>query len=460
MSRRLRALVGAALVAVALATSVSDADGQDGGLVADDLATADGLGWASPIGTVLRVPNEIGGGALLSKTTFTLDKTQAIAAGYTPGELGEAFLETTLVAPEGTPPEIGENIAWKNPSLITAQTPPSNVFPAQTSLADGGVNVPPVEAASLRSSTTEKKAEANAIGGIAISQSDLTIGNGGSRSSSELLDDGTVVSKAHAFIEDIRLAGGLLKIGGINSMAEVAFRPGHEPTQKLDIEIAGATVAGTPVVIDQDGVRVADTPLIGLGEIAQVNDILSSLADQGLSVTLFPGVVREADDRSVRVAGAGLSIRGVLTDYVPTSVDTPLGPVGSPVGDVGTDNEILLGLVEASAFAAERGPLPDFGSSGPEVSAPPPPATVAPVESTPVITPAPPASTTPSTADGNDDQGSSEVAAPPAGGGDFELIRQQEPPGVAALRTGYRWVMLCALAGAIAYLVRQRTRFA
>lgn len=447
-----RALVALVVGATLVAAHAPTAGGQtEPGLVADDLATADAIGYATPVGTLLRIPNELPGGALLSKSTLTLDKTQAIVAGYTPGELGEAFLQTTLVAPPelGLPAEVADAVAWKNPSLFTAQTPPSEVFPATAALAEGGVAVPPFEGGSLRAATTERSAAADAVGGLAISADGVTIGAGGSRSRTELLDDGTVVSEAHAFISDIRLADGLLRIGGIDSRARVSFRPGEEPEHDLSIEITGAQVLGVPVVIDRDGIRVAESTLLGLGQLQTVDQLLASLADQGFSVTLFPGVVEEVDEQSVRVAGAALSIRGDLTDYVPTNVDTPLGPVGSPLGDVGTDNEILLGQVEASAFAAERGPLPDFG---PPI--PPPPAP------TPTPTPAPVATGTATSASSPaaPDRGPSEVAAPATGGGDFELIRRDEAPGVEALRIGYRWVLVCALAGTFAHLLRRRSR--
>jgi hypothetical protein len=417
-------------------------------LTADDLGTADALGFATPVGTLLRIPNELPGGVLLSKSTLTLDKTQAIAAGYTPGELGEAFLQTTLVAPPDldAPPEVSALIAWKNPTLITAQTPSSPVFPAEVSIAEGGVNADPFEAASIRATTTDRSADADAVGGLRIDADGLELGAGGSHASTRLLDDGTVVAEAHAFIEDISLAGGLLRLGGIDSTARVELRPGAAPVQELTIEVLGATLAGVPVTIDQDGMHVADTALLSLGELGVVNDALAALADQGFSVRLFPGVIREADERSVRVAGAALSIRGEFTDYVPTAVDTPIGPVGSPLGDVGTDNEILLGQVEASAFAAERGPLPDFG-------APPAPTAIAPAPD-PISLPP-----TGALLSVDEPEPPAGVAAPPvADSGELDLVLRQDAPSAVALRTGYRWVLGCTLVGAVAHLARRRAR--
>lgn len=447
MRRRVIAIAGAAAIAMLV---VPRASGQSD-ITAEDLATADALGYATPVGTLLRIPNELPGGALLSKSTLTLDKTMAIAAGYTPGELGEAFLQTTVVAPPelDAPPEVSELVAWKNPTLVTAQTPSSPVFPEKAGLAEGGVAAEPVEAASIRGITTNRSSDADAVGALDITADGVKIGGGGSHSSTRLLDDGTVVAEAQAFLSDINLADGLLRIGGIKSTARVEFRVGQEPVQDLDIEITGANLAGVPVVINQDGIEVADTPLIGLGELDAVNDALGLLADQGLTVKLFPGVVRESDDRSVRVAGAAISIRGDLTDYVPTSVDTPVGPLGSPLGDVGTDNEVLLGQVEASAFAAERGPLPDFGG----LPAPTPLPDAAPAA--PAIDPLPapaPAVAAPAAP--------AEPAAPSSSDtGGFELTRQAEDPAVSAVRNGYRMVIICALGGSVVHMARRRARF-
>lgn len=434
---------------------VSSAQGQ----TATDLAVADAFAYATPVGTVYRIPNELEGGALLSKTTLSLDKARAIAAGYTPGELGEAFLQTTVVAPEGTPPQAGEQIVYENPGMVSAQTPPSDVFPPEDSVQGGGVDEDGTEAASVRVRTTETTARADAVGGIGLDQdSDLSFGSGGSRSTSELLDDGTVVSETHAFLNDIRIAEGLLRIAGIDSVGRVTIRPGQEPATVLDIDVTGAQLAGVPVILDQDGLRAVDTGLVSTGDVAAINGGLADLAEQGFQVTIFPGVAIESDDRSARVAGAALSLRGDFTDYVPTSVDTPAGPQGSPLGDVGTDDEILLGQVEASVFAAERGPIPDFGAL-PSLTGPSAAGTAAP------STPAAGSRAANVSADAGSPLPDPAGSAPGSGSlGDraadapFELVRREEPAGVAAVRVGYRIVMLCALAGALTHLVRRRAR--
>lgn len=448
---RLPLVVGGALLVAVLAGPV--VHGEDGGPV--ELAVADGFGYATPLGTVLRIPNQLDGGALLSTTTLSLDKTRAVAAGYTPGELGEAFLRTTIVAPEGTPESVGGSITYTNPSLVSAQTPPSDVFPSEAALAGGGVQEGGVEAASVRASTTPTSAAADAIGGVAVAdQGGITFGSSGSRSTSRLLDDGTVVSEARAFLTDLRTPDDLLRIASITSVAKASLRPGTVPVTTLDIQVSGARIAGVAVEIDEQGIRVADTGLVSLAEVRTVNEALASLEDQGLTITVLPGLVREGDEQSATVGGAALSIRGDITQYVPTASETPLG-VGSPLGDVGTDDEVLIGQVQASVFAAPRTPFP--GAAPPSAPSAPSVAngTAAPLPARasdgPSGAPAPAPGR--STSGG---QGSIEVAGPeePA----FELLRRSGDPGVAALRIGYRWVLLAALVGVLALMARRRAR--
>lgn len=449
--RRAPLLAAGLAVAALLGTAVhGDVEG------APDLAVADAYGYATPVATVLRIPNRLDGGALLSKTTLTLDKAQAVAAGYTPGELGEAFLRTSIVAPDGSPDLLRDSISYSNPTLVTAQTPPSEVFPAEAALADGGVDSGGLRAASVRAATTPTSATASAAGGVSAEQGDLRFSSAGSEATSQVLEDGTVVSESHAFVTDLRLADDVLRIAEIRSVATVSLRPGSEPVTELDITVSGAQVAGIPVRIDRSGVRLAETGLLSDAELRTVNEALASLADQGLTVTLFPGVREGSDAQSGEVAGAALSIRGDLTGFVPTAFDTPLGPLGSPFGDVGTDDELLLGQVEASVFAAPRAPFP--GGALPSASVTP----LTPIDDRPEVAVGAPrtAPATP-TAPGADAVAPSptpatEVAGP--GGAPFELVRRTGPPGVEALRVGYRWVLLAALTGSVALLARRRAR--
>jgi hypothetical protein len=451
MRRSRVALLSLGVVAMSFATSAGHR-----ATAAVDLAVADSLSYATPVGTVFRIPNQLDGGALLTKSTLTLDKAQATAAGYTPGELGEAFLQTSVVPPEGAPSQL-EGTAYTNPSLITAQSPPSDVFLAETAVAGGGLHHAGIEAASIRATTTPTRASADAIGGLAAeSEGALTFRSAGSRTVSEILADGTVVSRAHAFVTGLRVGGDVLRIGGIESTATVSVRAGGEPVTDLSIEITGAQVAGVPVVIDRRGIRLADTALATEVEVRSVNAGLETLAEQGLSIELFPGLLEEADDRSAAAAGAALSIRGDLTGYVPTAVDTPLGPQGSPLGDVGTDDEVLLGQVQVEAFAAERGPAPSFAL--PEVSLPPVSGAAAPPAAPAVESP-----TARATSGTPLPRNVASPASPSAVVGEtppspFELIRREAPPGVAALGLGYRWVLAVAMAGVIALLLRRRAQ--
>lgn len=407
-----------------------------------DLAAADGLAFATPAGLVTRIPNQLDGGVLYSRSSYTLDKSQATVAGVTVGELGEAFLETTLVAPGNVPPAVGQYVKYKNPSLATAQFPPSPVFPSTNSVAKGGLTVTTpfeVNAVSLTSLADAVQAKADAVGGQRFRiPGVLTVQHAGSSSDSHVEKDGTVVSEAHSYLSGIQIAG-LLTIGGIESVARATSKPGAKPTHSLSVTMVGASIAGTPVVLDKDGIKLATATVLGKAQLEAVNKALAMLDQSKISIRLFPGLSEQADERSASASGAALSVRYDATALVPTSVDTPLGAVGSPLGDVGKDEEVLLGQVKVSALGVARGKPPtvvsdeslvsdDFGNLGPySVDVP----TAVPSTGTP-------------------------LAVAPLDRG-LELARAKDQPGVDALRSAYGLVILCAFTGvAVLLAVRRR----
>lgn len=410
-----------------------------------DLAAADALAVATPAGLVTRIPNQLDGGVLFSKSSYTLDKSQATVAGVTVGELGEAFLETTVVAPPAVPPEIGQYVAYKNPTLATAQFPPSPVFPSSNAIGKGGLTVTTpfeVSAASLTSVADAVQAKADAVGGESFRiPGVVTVQHAGSSSDSHVEPDGTVVADAHAYLSGIRIAN-VLTIGAIESTARATSKPGAKPTHALKVTITGASIAGIPVTLDKDGVKLASATVLSKAQLATVNKALSMLDQSKVSIRIFPGLSETSDARSASAAGSALSIRYDATSLVPTSVDTPLGAVGSPLGDVGKDEEVLLGQVLVSALGVARGAPPaaaagesvandddfgnlvgDFGlgtsvSSGPSTGTP--------------------------------------LAVAPLDRG-LELARTKAQPGVDALRSAYGLVILCAFTGvAVLLAVRRR----
>ncbi|MBV8297896.1 MAG: hypothetical protein JO085_13745, partial [Acidimicrobiia bacterium] len=198
---------GVALFVLALGSALVPARGD----APDDLSVYAGRGIASPIGVVSRVPAESAGGVLYSEARLEIGKTRATAAGATLGELGEAFLETSVQG-------------YTNPSLVTAQYPPSDVYKSDSSFGGGastaGQSVIDIHAVADGSPS----AKANAIGGAGAIPGAFHIGGGTSKSQSFVKGDGTVVTTAVSSLHDVSIGNELaplLTIGTITSTASV-----------------------------------------------------------------------------------------------------------------------------------------------------------------------------------------------------------------------------------------------
>ncbi|MBV8305220.1 MAG: hypothetical protein JOZ04_13495, partial [Acidimicrobiia bacterium] len=201
------AVGGVALFVLALGSTLAPARGD----APDDLSVYAGQGIASPVGVVSRVPAESAGGVLYSESRLEIGKTRAIAAGATLGELGEAFLETSVQG-------------YTNPSLVNAQYPPSNVYKSDSSFGGGVSNAGQsvIDIHAVADGTPS--ARANAIGGAGGIPGALHIGGGTSKTQSFVKGDGTVVTTAVASLHDVSLGNELaplLTIGTITSTASV-----------------------------------------------------------------------------------------------------------------------------------------------------------------------------------------------------------------------------------------------
>jgi len=236
------ALAAVAVIALAVGFAVVPASGE----APDELSVYSGRGIAAPIGIVSRVPAETAGGVLYTESRLEIGKTRAIAAGATIGELGEAFLITTVNG-------------YTNPTLINAQYPPSNVYPPeaqfQQSVRSGGSSVGNLHALA----TGDPSASAEAIGGEGGMAGVLRIGGGTSRTRSEVKKDGTVLTTAVSSVHDIEIGPALapiLSIGTMTSTASVEVPFKGKPKSNLTVQMTGAQVAGTPVTITQDGINL------------------------------------------------------------------------------------------------------------------------------------------------------------------------------------------------------------
>ncbi len=430
MRRIAFAIAAVAVVGIAIGVVVLPAAGE----APAELSVYSGRGIATPIGVVSRVPAESAGGVLYSESRLDIGKTRAIAAGATIGELGEAFLITTVSG-------------YTNPTLINAQYPPSNVYPPearfQQSVRSGGSSVADLHAIA----NDQPSAAADAIGGNGGMAGVLRMGGGTSRTRSEVKSDGTVLTTAVSTIHDVVIGPELapiLTIGTMTSTASVEVPFGGKPKSNLTVQMTGAQVAGTPVTITQDGINILNAGAVPASSILQVNQYLAQLDQYGLAVRAVP-VDKQETDTEGTISGAALQFRTIA----PPSLALPT--------DIGKDETFLLGQVIANAAGRKRQPFEAESVAAPTdvagttVSQDVPVAAAEPVTAVPdLAAPAPlPAAL----------GGSPSTSPAPAGNGPaFQLPARSRNVVSDSVLNGYRFIILTAVVAAAVYLLRNRTR--
>jgi hypothetical protein len=419
-SRRLLAAAAAAALAVIVGVALPA-----GSEAPHDLSVYAGQGIATPIGLISRVPAESAGGVIYSETDLDIGKARSQAAGATPGNLAEAFLATTLQG-------------YSNPSLVAAQYPPSQVFPSEAtapnSVSGGGASAGRFHAVA----DGIPSATADATGGAGGVPNVFRAGGATSRSHSEVLADGTVVTTAMSSLQDVRIgpdATPMATISHLTSTAEVRVPFGGAPVGTLTVDMAGLLVGGVPVTISQDGITVAGSVPVPATALTTVNQALAQLDAHGIRLQAVP-VTKTSTATNGTVTGAAMEI----AYKVPPQAQLPT--------DIGKDETFLLGEVSAQAAGRRRTPLslalpapvptpsPELasgveGTAAPSIDlAPPPAATAAPA------TPYPAAP----------------VAAP------FRIQRHVRNAAAAKVLSGYGMVLLAALLAAAVYLIFSRAR--
>jgi hypothetical protein len=393
-------------------------------------------GTATSIGVVSRVPAETDGGVAFSNTTLDLTKARATAAAFTLGQLGEAFLITTLPG-------------YFNATLAEAEYPATSAFKSDVT-AVGDTNAPaglPLtgQGAHFHAVTTaQPSATAEAVPATASIKGVISIGAGTSSAHSEVTADGSVITEVHASVASISI-GGLLSIDGITSSAKVVVPLTGTPQTSLSVGIAGATLAGIPVEFTSKGLQINHQVALPPTALAAFNTALVSLAAQGLTIAAVP-TAQSAGPGTATVSGAAFE----LHYHVPTVVALPT--------DIGKDEDIQIAEVSANALGRPRHPLvlpspgaPDasFTSGG----------TTSGLGTAPLSASFPSGGATPAT------PGGAPTAATPGGAitqqaaSPFTLpVRRRGLTAEQRLRTGYEVFILVAFGGAIVMATRSRTR--
>jgi hypothetical protein len=412
-----------------------------------DLQVFEAESTASPIGVISRVPAETDGGVIFARSHVEIGKSIAQAAGTTLGPLGDAFVVTSLKG-------------FNNPTNVTAQYPPSSVFPS-TANASTNVNAGAAQAATFHAVTdSTPSASANAIGGAGGMTNVLHVGGVTSQSTSHVDANGTVVTTATSSLSDVRIPENLplISISNMKSTATVTVPLGGKPQQTVQVSTAGALIAGVPVSITQDGISLAGRLAVPAVGITAINTALASLNKLGIDLQVVP-VTRQSTDIGASVSGAALRIGYQL----PASIPLPTS--------IGSSETILLGQVTATATGRKRVPLDLGGLPGDSSATPNLPL---PSASTTDVALPPTGAAEPATAglssslagNGAGTASPAVAAAPitrsPAAIADspFQLPKRVKNAAAGKFLAGYRMFIIVAVLGVAAFLIRRQTRLA
>jgi hypothetical protein len=403
----------------------------------ENLASYAAFSAATPYGIVSRVPAETAGGFLYSSSGFNVGKAQAKAAGLTLGELGDLFVVSSA------PP----NTITSPPTVIYAQDPPQETAPNEASLSagrSGGGSNGEVRNVDLEARANDEPFAMATAAGNAVVSPTYSSGYSTSRSESTIADDGTVATKAITTVNNIAFGvpGAMLEIASAKSIASITIKPGEKPVTELVTQSYGATLAGVPVTIDENGISINNQIAMPAASYATFFAALSALKENGLTFEPGPRVVNVTED--------GASISGAVFTY--RHVAPPLDNVPRP-SDIGTDETFNLASVTAVASSRVRQPLnlggapagiDTAGAPGAEI-----PSTVAPgvdaaaAPLSPGLLP-----------------GAAPVAgAAPSGEVAFALPTRVANPLPKQMEDAYKFVLIAALIGigGVLFIARQRS---
>jgi len=150
---------------------------------------------------------------------------------------------------------------------------------------------------------------------------------GGMTSISEVRTGGdTIRSVATSRLKDVALVSGVIGIDAVRVVSTTTSN-GRKATTEVDTRVTGLTLAGTPIVLDRRGVRLADqeAPIEGLP--ADPNEALQQL---GIRLVL-PEAERSAKGESATAAAEGLR---VVLDLAVLRRQLDTGPLEDVVSEI------------------------------------------------------------------------------------------------------------------------------
>lgn len=331
--RRRHGRLAVAGIALAAAVPAGPAQGQDvaesGYDFLDLHALADGMTVDFNLRGFLPIEDLVGLSSITSESHFGVGRSASLAALPDPGDL-ILTLPGTLAALAGVAgiPDY--------PAAASADHPGRPVDDVQL-VPDAEVGAGRLHAEAAESGSAAFAHVGHQVDTVGLLPS-FSVGSVRTTARTLQLDSTTLESVATTTVSDLRLAGGLLSISQITSEVAVEVIDDVPKAVASDVRISGATLAGSPVGITEDG-------FVGLGSasaLAPVVDVLAQpLTQQGIRVRTTPSST-VATDRTAVARGGGLEIEvplavqgypGVLTLTLGRALaELEVGPLSSDDG--------------------------------------------------------------------------------------------------------------------------------
>ena len=177
-----------------------------------------------------------------------------------------------------------------------------------------------------------------------------------SQAETRATDSGVVVTVV-THIQNAQLLQGLITFTSIDSSLQaVAPVSGVDGSGAITTQIVGATIAGIPVTVDQNGVTVASQN-VSPNQIQSLSDQLNAaLAKAGLHISLTKSVTK-TDVGFWEGSGAGLDVTAELN---PAGTGLPSPASGVPATHV----DFSIGKVVASIYATPGSSVGGSGGGG------------------------------------------------------------------------------------------------
>ncbi len=348
MLRRVLVGIAVGLVATAPAWPVLGQDGEAGYDYYSLRGLADGVTVDFNLVGFLPIEDLVGLSSITSEAHFGVGRSDALAALPDPGDL-------ILTLPGTLSALLGVSGLPDYPAAALAEHPSHPIDVVQLA-PDANLG-----AGRLSTEAAEDGASAEAFVGHQVDTVGLlpafSVGTIRTTASTRRLSASSLEATATTEVNDLRLLGGLLRIGQLTSAVRVSVVNDTPRASAPEVTVTGVTVAGTPVGITDEGI-------VGLGQAVALAPVIDSLVqplvEQGISVRTTPAHTERGDRTAVATGGAveievPVDVQGypgtLVVSFGRATADLEVGPFG------GTADEGDLGTV----LPVDEGPLPGLG---------------------------------------------------------------------------------------------------